>query len=88
MATPLPYPIFRELRPVALRPTLSRGLPFSSKNYCNEIVIVKLCCRVNDAGHGLVRQPTALSTQLIAHRQREPLSESMTKALQGMAEGA
>ena len=30
LATPLPYPVFRGVRPVALRPTLSRGLPFSS----------------------------------------------------------
>ena len=36
---------------MALRPTLSRGLPFSSKNYCSEIVIVEGGRIVNDVGH-------------------------------------
>ena len=67
---------------MALRPTLSRGLPFSSKNYCNEIVIVKLCCRVNDVGHSLVRQLTALSSQL---KGRDNIEELMTLDLQAMA---
>jgi len=30
-ATLLPYPRHQELRPVALRPTLSDGLPFSNE---------------------------------------------------------
>jgi len=30
-ATLLPYPRHQELRPVALRPTLSGGLPFSNE---------------------------------------------------------
>jgi hypothetical protein len=42
---------FKGFRSVALRPTLSRGLPFSSKNYINNLFILGYATCVNDMGH-------------------------------------